>query len=125
MIRSFSSLSLSFLKVHFKENYQEVKYKMSFSIYFNFQRGMFMMISCIEADNKSILTLSAISRRLSDLSSVAVLSLSPCSPLDHPSRNSAGHAGILTGTAEVKPLQPSARQEYRSWLATTYNKTLL
>lgn len=84
------------------------------------------MISCIEADNKSILTLSAISRRLSDLSSVAVLSLSPCSPLDHPSRNSAGHAGILlTGTAEVKPLQPSARQEYRSWLATTYNKTLL
>lgn len=116
MIRSFSSL---FLKVHFKANYQKVKYKMSFFIYFNFQRGMFILIRCIEADNKSILTLSAISHRLSDLSSVTVLSLSFYSPLAHLTRNSTGHTDILlTGPGSVKTLQPSARPEYPFWLST-------
>lgn len=80
MIKSCSSPP-PFFKVHFRENYQKVKYKMSLFIYFNFQRGTFILIRCIEADNKSILTLSAISRRLSDLSSVTRLSVSSYSPL--------------------------------------------
>lgn len=55
---------------------------MSFFIYFNFQRGMFILIRCVDADNKSILTLSAISHAVKDLSRVRPFSLSSYSPLD-------------------------------------------